>query len=320
MQEPKILAVDGGFGFFKYLYDGQKGKIRSCFKRKGTGFVLGDEALMEVGVSHVRTVDELIRVYPIFVDHVKEITRANDPDVTVVGLPAGAYERKLSDLETTMEKAGHRNVLVLPQGLGGIRYFLSKHPVPSGNVLGVDIGFNTVIITLYSVDRQKILLNKTHFRKGVSDMISSFLLEKISHLIDRTPTLQELDLLLQKKRLQVGFDYVDLSSEIDECIYAYVDELSRFILDDLKGDTGMGVDFDHVVFFGGGANFLSDMIESKRVKVHVLDEPEYANVRGFEIKAREKFGSSKLSTNELTESDSPKSAAEEVTQDEENNV
>ncbi len=253
-------------------------------------------------------------------DHVKEITGANDPDVTVVGLPAGAYERKLSDLETTMEKAGHRNVLVLPQGLSGIRYFLSKHPVPSGNVLGVDVGFNTVIITLYSVDRQKILLNKTHFRKGVSDMVSSFLLEKISHLIDRTPTLQELDLLLQKKRLQVGFDYVDLSSEIDECIYAYADELSRFILDDLKGDTGMGVDFDHVVFFGGGANFLNEMIESKRVKVHVLDEPEYANVRGFEIKAREKISSSKLSTNELAENDLPKSATEEVTQDEENNV
>ena len=36
-----------------------------------------------------------------------------------------------------------------PQGLGGLRDYLDKLPErPSGNVLGIDIGFNTIRIAL----------------------------------------------------------------------------------------------------------------------------------------------------------------------------
>jgi hypothetical protein len=45
--------------------------------------------------------------------------------------------------------------------------------------------------------------------------------------------------------------------------------------------------FDTVLFFGGGARLLNGKIESNRVKVIVMEEPEFANVTGFRIRAQE---------------------------------
>ena len=40
---------------------------------------------------------------------------------------------------------------------------------PSGNVLGIDIGFNTIIFTLFSPQRKQIIHGKTLNKRGVHD-------------------------------------------------------------------------------------------------------------------------------------------------------
>ena len=50
------------------------------------------------------------------------------------------------------------------------------------------------------------------------------------------------------------------------------------------------VAFDTVLFFGGGARLLTGKIESSRVKVVVMEEPEFANAIGFRVRAEESAG------------------------------
>jgi len=47
------------------------------------------------------------------------------------------------------------------------------------------------------------------------------------------------------------------------------------------------VTFEHLLLYGGGANWLRNKITSKKINIVVLEEPEFANAYGFEIKARE---------------------------------
>ena len=110
----KVFVVDGGFGFFKYLVlDGKckvenvpenpKGKIRSCYKRTGEGWKVGESALLETGSGYVRTVDELIEMHPIFVEHCQKAAGVSEVDVLVVGLPLGAYEEKAELLQKKLK-------------------------------------------------------------------------------------------------------------------------------------------------------------------------------------------------------------------------
>jgi len=299
----KVFVVDGGFGFFKYLVlDGKckvenvpenpKGKIRSCYKRTGEGWKVGESALLETGSGYVRTVDELIEMHPIFVEHCQKAAGVSEVDVLVVGLPLGAYEEKAELLQkklknTVLQKNANAKIFVFPQGLGGIKYFLSRHPVKKGNVFGIDVGFNTVITTLYDVENKQILTGKTYYRKGISDLVTSLLLPRIRKFVgDKTLTPQELNYLTEHKKLQIGFEIIDISYEVEESTKEYVDDLINFIANDLKSNFGV-ITFEHLVFFGGGANWLKGKLVSEKVNVVILEEPEFANAYGFAVKALE---------------------------------
>ena len=87
----------------------------------------------------------------------------------------------------------------------------------------------------------------------------------------------------------MGFDRIDITPEIEETARAYVNDLLALVTGDLKAHGGI-VAFDTVLFFGGGARLLTGKIESSRVKVVVMEEPEFANAMGFRIKAEEPAG------------------------------
>ena len=64
------------------------------------------------------------------------------------------------------------------------------------------------------------------------------------------------------------------------------DDLINFIANDLKSNFGV-ITFEHLVFFGGGANWLKGKLISEKVNVVILEEPEFANAYGFAVKALE---------------------------------
>ncbi len=85
--------------------------------------------------------------------------------------------------------------------------------------------------------------------------------------------------------LQVGFDRIDITHEIEEAARAYVNDLLGLVMGDLKAHGGVVV-FDTVLCFGGGAKLLNGIVESSRVNVVVMEEPEFANAIGFRIRAQ----------------------------------
>ena len=307
-----MFVVDLGFSSAKWLYGESRGTVRSCFRRsktegflyRGDRFIVGERALLETGSRYLRTVEELVEMYPLFVSVCAGKAGIRQGDVLIVGLPfdywkAEAAKAKkeavnsITILQNTLRHIDGESafdfgrVIVYPQGLGGIKAYLHDNPSESGNILAVDIGFNTVIYTLYSCSQGELLAGKTFYKKGVHDMAVNSLFPQIQgHIQGKTLTPLEMDYAMRTGAIQVGFDRVDITPEIQEAAGAYVNDLLSLVTGDLKAHSGI-VGFDTVLFFGGGARLLAGKIGSKGVKVVVMEEPEFANSTGFRIRAEE---------------------------------
>ena len=154
-----MLIVDLGFSSAKWLHGDKKGTVRSCFRKSKSDvegylyhrdrYLVGERALLETGSRYLRTVEDLVDLYPLFVSACAHKAGIRQDGMVVVGLP---YDYRKGEV--------------------------------------------------------------TKARKGV-------------------------------------------------------------------------VVFDTVLFFGGGARLLNGKVESSRVNVVILDEPEFANALGFRIRMEE---------------------------------
>jgi len=310
-----MFIVDLGFSSAKWLYGDRKGTVRSCFRRSaktevdgylfhGNRYVVGDKALLETGSRYLRTVEELVEMYPLFVSVCAKNAGIQEGGSLSVGLPFDFWKDEMAksrqgstsfiDILTNAVRdilgadgLDFEKLSVFPQGLGGLKAFLNGNHSISGNILAVDIGFNTVIYTLYSCAEQAIVIGKTFYKKGIHDMAVNALLPEIrNHIQGKTLTPLEIDYTMQTGMLQVGFDRIDIRPEIEEAARSYVNDLLSLVMGELKAHSGVVV-FDTVLFFGGGARLLNGKVESDRVRVIVMEEPEFANVIGFRIRAQE---------------------------------
>ncbi|HWR57489.1 MAG TPA: ParM/StbA family protein [Thermodesulfovibrionales bacterium] len=308
-----MLVVDLGFSSAKFLCGDRKGSVKSCFRKtkdpdgytfRGDNFQIGERALIETGSHYLRTVEELMEFYPLFVAVAAKKIGATKKDTLVVGLPFDFWKSETSKEKhslpnaiTTLknslgliklndEEVMFDEVLVFPQGLGGIKDYLSEND-GGGNILAIDIGFNTVISTLYSCEEKEILIGRTYYKRGLHEMAVNLLMPEIArHINGKTLTPIEINHLVQTGSLQVGFDLIDIKPEIDAAASTYIHDLLGMVTGDLKAHGGVVV-FNTVLLFGGGARLLNGKLAAKKVKIAILSEPEFANARGFAIKARE---------------------------------
>ena len=201
-----MFVVDLGFSRAKWLHNSEKGTVRSCFRKSKSGvegqsfrgdrYLVGERALLETGSRYLRTVEELGEMYPLFVSACAQKAGLWQDDTLVVGLPydywkaeaakdkkgvAGAIDALQSSLMGIEGESALNfgRVAVYPQGLGGIKAYLHDNPSESGNILAVDIGFNTVIYTLYSCSQEEILTGKIFYKKGIHDMAVNGLFPEI---------------------------------------------------------------------------------------------------------------------------------------------
>jgi hypothetical protein len=148
--------------------------------------------------------------------------------------------------------------------------------------LGIDIGFNTIIFTLFSPQKRQIIYGKTLNKRGVHQMATSYLLPRIKDLAPSgTFTPVEIAFLIEKGYLQYGFERHDVRREISDAGVAYIEHILRDVQGELQAHVGMHADFDRVLLFGGGAALLKDGFPAKNIEVIVLPVPEFANARGF---------------------------------------
>ena len=284
-----VLVCDLGFSSAKWIYSGRKGRIISAFSYNGENLLIGEEALLSSGSSYLKTMEELGRYYPVFIEHCQKVAATGGDLLLAVGLPYSYWQEQnkpggaVPALAKSLTCGAIKEVAIFPQGLGGIRDYLDKlDERPTGNVLGIDIGFNTIIFTLFSPQRKQIIYGKTLNKRGVHQMATSFLLPRIKSLAPSgTFTPVEIAFLIEKGYLQYGFERHDVGKEIHEAGVAYIEHIIRDVQGELQAHVGMHADFDRVLLFGGGAALLKDEFPAKNIEVVILPEPEFANARGF---------------------------------------
>jgi hypothetical protein len=287
-----VFVCDLGFSALKWIYGDKRGRIISAHRRTHDEQILvGDEALMTAGSSYLKTLEDLVHYYPTFVDAAAKAANVPKEVPLVVGLPYGAWvtakDRSAGVVKTlsrVMNGSGWSDVRVLPQGLGGIRLFLDQNRGARGNVLAVDIGFNTVIFTLFAADSRNIIYGDTFYKRGVHQMATQLLLPNIRELApSRTFTPVEVSYLIEHGFIQYGFERHDISKEIETAAKSYIEDVLRDINGELQAHLGLKANFDTVLIFGGGATLIRDTISSSKVNIKILPEPEFANAAGFAL-------------------------------------
>jgi hypothetical protein len=290
MEQRASMVVDLGFSSAKYIFDGKKGRVPSAFRSKAGGYVYGEEALVKAGSSYLKTPEELIRHYPEFVKLC--MNRAGIPDGQKVNLAVGlpylfwAMENRpggsVEVLAAALKRDNIENVCVLPQGLGGIRSYIDDSEGSAiGNVLAVDIGFNTVIFTLFSIDEGKIIHGNTFNKRGIHQMANDHVLPRIAQLAPaRTFTPLEISILVERGEIQYGFDKFDIRGEIQQAAQEYVKAVIDDIYGEIQAESGTHATAPILLLFGGGAALLAGTLPVN-APFTILPEPEYANARGF---------------------------------------
>lgn len=284
-----VFVCDLGFSSAKWIYEERQGRIISAFRYDGDNLLVGEEALLSSGSSYLKTMEELVRFYPEFVGHCVKAAKVEGMISLAVGLPYSYWQDQnkpggaVPSLAKALTGALITDVAIFPQGLGGLRDYLDNvEERPEGNVLGIDIGFNTIIFTLFSPQKKQIIYGKTLNKRGVHQMATSYLLPRIKDLAPSgTFTPVEISFLIEKGYLQYGFDRHDVRKEINEAGIAYIEHIIRDVQGELQAHVGMHADFDRVLLFGGGAALLKGEFPAKNIEVIVMPAPEFANARGF---------------------------------------
>lgn len=287
----KNFVCDLGFSSLKWMYAGRKGRIVSVCQHQGDRLVVGEDALLQAGSSYLKTIEDLVHYYPVFVEHAARDAGVEGEVRLVAGLPYSVWyaeKEKPAGLVATLRKvlqaSGYPEVMILPQGLGGVRLYLGSVGEISGNILGIDIGFNTVIFTLYSPQKQTIIFGDTFHKRGVHQMATQLLLPAIRDLApSRSFTPVEVSYLIERGYLQYGFERHDITDHIAQAAKTYIENILRDIHGELQAHVGLRSEFDTVLLFGGGATLIRDQVAARKIRVIILPEPEFANAAGFRL-------------------------------------
>lgn len=292
-----VLVVDLGFSAGKYRWKEVEDRVPAAFRRTNDTIIVGDDALRGTGSNYLKTPEELVRYYPNFVSHIAGLVGVAEKAELSIGLPYEFWKNELEkgqhpssaivQLQQELKHDHFARVHVFPQGRGGIVSYLANSKTPiNGNLLAIDIGFNTIIGTLYSVKEQKTIWDATYYKKGIHRMVTEYLHPRIKHLTPgRSANPVELSRFLEDRFIQFGFDRHDISPDIDAAAQIYATDTLKDIDADLKAHVGVTARFDEVLMFGGGTHYLPE-ITSANVKITKLKDPEFANARGFEVLAK----------------------------------
>lgn len=286
------LICDLGFSSLKWMYQERRGRIISAMQHEGGKLLIGDEALILAGSSYLKTIEELVHYYPVFVEKAaREAKIETGSERLVVGLPFGVWNTEKDEpagmvvtLQKLLAASGWPDALILPQGLGGVRLYLEHNPKPQGNVLGIDIGFNTVIFTLYAPGQKTIIHGDAFCKRGVHQMATRHLLPAIRKLApSRSFTPVEISCLIEEGFVQYGFDRHDIGREISQAARDYVEVILRDIRGELLAHAAGKSSFETVLLFGGGAKLVREHLSDGNVNLVILDDPEFANAGGFAV-------------------------------------
>lgn len=224
-------------------------------------------------------------------------------DLLVVGLPLNGMHLapKLKAMMTGVHKINANNTvevvdtLVLPQPLGGLYYCFSLSKTnPDLEFLReevslvIDPGFLTFDFLL--ANGEKLVDNRSGAYSGGVSKVLRALADSISakHGI-RYENLSALDTGLRRRKIRINGVVEELEPHIRNA-RATVEAAVNY----MRNIVGPGTDIDHIILLGGGGHIFKRTIEQfyPQHKVHMLEDAQLANVKGFQL-AGEQFLSKK---------------------------
>jgi len=287
------VGIDLGFGFTKVAHYTSEGKLSTFkfpswvayFERTpmsqiepievdGIEYVVGEYAKYERQKLEMATVEEFVKLSPVFV---KEVLRYVGPISEIIVGIAPKFKDYRLEIEKRIKSTvyGNYEIHVLPQGFGAYIDAIDTLPEIVGNdVLIVDIGFNTVDYILISSTGKRIKGN-TIEKLGMTEAVNIFrsmIPPSYSHLQNYSPS-RLLQIFETGKVASLG-ENLDFTSLRERAISRY----SELILSRLKDEIGSLItEIPYILIVGGGAYYVRFPLRN----VIIPPEPEYANARGF---------------------------------------
>lgn len=256
---------------------------------EGEEWVVGERALSHKrGCYYIRTVDELVRYYPLFVREV-ERRLGKTFDRVVVSLPLDVYvsERTKMDLGktnliTTLERSFEGKIAgVGPQGIAGLQALLEKGEVEPKSTLLIDGGFNTVNTAVLD-DDLNVLTYKTFTDEiGIRNLIEDFFVEELikSGFSGISTNLVVLKEIFLSGKIDTGLEVVDITPEKERALQRFLQRFFRKITGEIKR---AGTDYDQIVILGGLSYYLApDLIETTKDLYIAKEGAEFLNVEGL---------------------------------------
>lgn len=221
------------------------------------------------------------------------LMRAPTIDKLILGLPVSNFAMKRASVEARLSGSlalgeGHaihiRSVATLAQPVGGLIAYVVENNAghwAKGQVnLVVDPGFFTYdyVVTngLIPIENRSGSVNAgvSAVLQHVANAISERIGEPYDNLLAIEQSLasgRKLGLFGQEEPLERFVDPRALHP-VEEAVLAMINKV------------GTGADFKNVVLVGGGANLYLPQLRRRlpRHNIHVVDAPEFANVRGFQ--------------------------------------
>ena len=287
----RVLGIDIGFGSVKVYSDELEYKFPTAVAYMpddevmevekinvgGRYFVVGKDVKYVANYKiEIPGVKDLIRWSGVFLKYV--LDKFGEFDVIVSGLPPNA-KRHVSEFEAVLKSVSRdAKIKVLPQG-AGILYDVVNRDASLGEVMVVDIGYNTVdCLVAEKVDgvwkkKRGITIEGFGVMKAVSFMRELF--------SSRMGLLKNWSVSRLVDAFEVGYividgDRVDLSGYKAEAVKRYEEVLVSRLKAEL-GDDFRGI--EHVVLAGGGAYYVGEKHFGK--KVIIPEKPEFSQARGY---------------------------------------
>lgn len=214
-------------------------------------------------------------------------------DLLVVGLPLSNMgsapklkelckgTHKINATETIVVK----DVLVLPQPLGGLYYCLSQKDKEEFEFLDeeinlvIDPGFLTFDFLLSNGD--KIIENRSNAHAGGVSKVLRSMCESISQKFNiKYDNLSAIDKGLRRRKIKINGAVETLDEHIRNTRSVIEGSVNY-----MKNIVGDGADIDNILLLGGGAMLYQKTIESyyPNHKVIVVDNGQMANVQGYQL-------------------------------------
>jgi len=212
-------------------------------------------------------------------------------DLLVVGLPISGLnhaealrkltvgEHKISKDKTVVVK----DVLVLPQPLGGLYHCMSQKDVEEFEFMDeeynlvIDPGFLTFDFLVANGDR--LIENRSDAHAGGVSKILRSIAASISEKFNiKYENLSAIDKGLKRKKMKINgvveplLDHIKNTKSVIEGSVNY-----------MKNMIGDGSDIDNIILLGGGSEVFKKTIELyyPKHKIIILEDAQMANVKGF---------------------------------------